>query len=125
MGQEECETEAYGEKNIRKGAVNMKNSKRILSLVLALIMVCSTMGVMVFAQERSVINCHECPVASCSETRCVEKNEHTDFDCIVECPTHGTHDAERHYVYVDHWCGVCDVVKEENIFVHYMYICLE
>lgn len=52
MGQEECEMEnCIQEKNIRKGATHMKRSRRILSLVLALIMICTTMGVMAFAAE--------------------------------------------------------------------------
>ena len=51
MGQEECEIANCIQEKTRKGAANMKHSKRILSLVLALIMICSTMGVMVFAAE--------------------------------------------------------------------------
>ena len=55
MGQEECEIEnCIQEKNTRKGAANMKRSRRILSLVLALIMICSAMGVMAFAAEPDV-----------------------------------------------------------------------
>lgn len=53
MGQEECEIEiCIQEKNKRKGDVPMlRKSKRILGLVLALIMICSAMGVMAFAVE--------------------------------------------------------------------------
>lgn len=48
-------------------------TKRTLSLVLALIMICSTLGVMAFAQERGVVVCHECPQRTCGSTQCVEK----------------------------------------------------
>ena len=101
-----------------------RKMKRTLSLVLALIMLCSTMGVMAFAQEQRIINCHECPVSSCSETRCVNGKKYREFDRIVECPTHGLHDAERYYVHYDHKCAACGVVKETYVFDHFEYVCL-
>ena len=102
-----------------------RKMKRTLSLVLALVMLCSTMGVMAFAQERGIINCHECPVKNCGETRCVEQDVDRSFNRIIECPQHGTHDAEEYYVYVNHYCAACGVLKDAYIFDRYEYECID
>ena len=111
MGQEECEIEnCIQEKNKRNGDANMKRSRRILSLVLALIMICSTMGVMTFAVDED-----DQLYAWC--TNC-EKQVYFNYYCyenclerIIECPIHeGAHDAEEwhsgyHYICTGKKCG--------------------
>ena len=127
MGQEAFDVgENVQEKHKQKGDINMlRKTKRTLSLVLALIMICSAMGVMAFAQERGVMVCHECPQRTCGSTQCVEKNRRSFFNRVIECPTHGGHDAEEYYVYVDHHCANCGVEKETFILKARTYVCLD
>lgn len=82
------------------------------------------MGVMSFAQERGIVNCHECPVKSCDESQCVEGKEYFVVNRVIECPYHVDHDAEELYVYVEHRCAACGVIKETYVFDRYEYNCL-
>lgn len=83
----------------------LKKSKRILSLVLALIMICSTMGVMSFAQERANFNkwCYEC--GTMRNYLLADRVE--TLNRIIECPTHSGHDAEKWYCDIYYECEVC------------------
>ena len=58
MGQEAFDIEGCVQKeNKRKGVMNMlRKTKRTLSLILALVMLCSTMGVMAFAADDESIS---------------------------------------------------------------------
>ena len=83
-----------------------RNVKRTLSLVLALIMLCSTMGVMAFAAEASA-ECHFCD--ACKEEVSCRKTQNREFNRVIECPLHdGAHDAEEYYVYCYHYCPNCN-----------------
>lgn len=100
-----------------------RNVKRTLSLVLALIMLCSTMGVMAFAAEASA-ECHFCEICKI-EVSCIKKNEDRSFNRVIECPQHnGAHDAEEYYVYYDHYCPNCKNLIGSYVFDCKNYICL-
>ncbi len=79
--------------------------KRTLSLVLALMMICSTMGVMAFAAETAVLSV--CP--DCEEDLVLRKIEDWRFNRIIECPLHDkAHDAAEYYVYCIYRCENCE-----------------
>ena len=88
----------------------LKKSKRILSLILALVMLCSTLGVMAFAAEKPATAYIECPSTTCKNAwrtyryRCSE-----GLNRIIECPLHnGMHDAEEWYYSEYYCCEVCN-----------------
>ena len=92
--------------------------KRTLSLVLALIMICSTLGVMAFAADEL----QECGRCGRTPTSYYTVFNSRSFDRITECPTHETHDAEVYIALYDRYCSKHDVyVGWETVTV---YICL-
>lgn len=97
----------------------LKKSKRILSLVLALIMICSTLGVMAFA--RDVVAGLVCPM--CYEIDCLEYIRYEEqFNRVVECPDHGNHDAEEWYIGALYDCGCCKRIVFVRSFKEYRCI---
>ena len=126
MGQEAFDIEGCVQKeNKRKGVMNMlRKTKRTLSLVLALIMICSTMGVMAFAAEDEFHFCETCKLeVPC--TACVKRHEKLSFNRVIGCPLHNElHDAEEHYVYYDHYCPHCNNLIGPYTYDHKDYICL-
>lgn len=127
MSQETFEIEeCVQEKNKRKGDMNMlRKAKRTLSLVLALIMLCSTMGVMAFAAVNTYPFCPECD-DTVRDYYLVEQSR--SFDRIIVCPTHDTHDAEVWRVYYKAFCSIhrIEVVDgNPNELYKDIYICLD
>ena len=99
-----------------------RNVKRTLSLVLALIMLCSTMGVMAFAAGTSV-PCHFCEV--CRDEVVCRIVEDWQFNRVIVCERHNEqHDAEEYYVLHDHYCSNCNTLLCEDVFDRKEYICL-
>lgn len=118
MGQEMDDTICWTKKKARI-IIMLKKSKRALSLVLALMMICSTMGVMAFAQD--VVDGLVCP--NCFEFDCLYYVRYEEqFNRVIECPNHFGHDAEEWYVGAWYDCGCCN----ERVFVrsHIEYRCL-
>ena len=85
-----------------------RKMKRTLSLILALVMLCSTLGVMAFAQERASL------YAKCGSDTC--KNNYRHFTKysdeylvrVIECPLHDhAHDAEEWEIVTWHVCDTC------------------
>ena len=94
--------------------------KRTLSLVLALVMICSTLGIMTFAQERAVVlECYWCE----DSERFAYSHAGEQFNRIVECPTHGGHDAEEWYVGQYYRCLDCGGLVFTRTSTK--YICLD
>ncbi len=115
MGQEAFDIEdCVQEKNKQKGDMNMlRKTKRTLSLVLALIMICSTMGVMAFAQERASM------YAPCRSDYCQGGYRHfTRYSDeylvrIIECPLHDrAHDAEEWEIVTWYVCDTCECATD-------------
>ena len=101
----------------------MKRSRRILSLVLALIMICSTMGVMAFAAVGDPINafCTECGV----QQTFLYSHYSDTINRVVECPKHnGTHDAEERYLGHMYYCAM-DPTHWKFLRTDIVYICLD
>ena len=86
-----------------------RNVKRTLSLILALVMLCSTLGVMAFAQERAnVIGC-ACGICKpyCQWNEFLPKGYDEVLNRVTECPVHLNHDAEEYYIYEKLLCTKC------------------
>lgn len=100
-----------------------RNVKRTLSLVLALIMICSTMGVMAFAADDEIsfdAYCFYCEAQR--DFKCIGYQEM--FNSIVACPLHDElHDAEEWYCGIYHVCVVCNIYKISLDFRE-EYVCL-
>ncbi len=97
-----------------------RNVKRTLSLVLALIMICSTMGVMVFAHTRANM------YGPCGSDDCQGKNRHFTrcsdeyLVGIVECPLHdGAHDAEEWEIAEWYACDTCGWTTDYSYSTYY------
>lgn len=103
----------------------MKRSRRILSLVLALIMLCSTMGIMSFAAVGDSISAW-CP--NCNYQRTFTYLFYNEsLNRIIECPNHnGTHDAEEIYCGHFYQCSAYPNDKSHRIFIltDIKYACL-
>ena len=123
MGQEAFDIEGCVQKeNKRKGVMNMlRKTKRTLSLVLALVMLCSTMGVMAFAADDESIS-EECPYCH-ANTRFDYQFYSSSFNRIVECPTHGDHDAEEWYAGNYYTCRNCGLYVSFDLKT--TYVCLD
>ena len=87
-----------------------RKMKRTLSLILALVMLCSTLGVMAFAQTRANViscSCGICkPYCQWNEFLFI-RNEKT-LNRVTECPVHLNHDAEEYYIYDVLKCTKCN-----------------
>ena len=94
-------------------------TRRIASLILAVVMVCSAMGVMAFARE-GLEECGECGDVPQSYYTVLYSR---DLDRIIECPEHEIHDAE---VYVDTYYYYCSL-HDNYVGCEYVdvYICLD
>lgn len=124
MGQEAFDIEGCVQKeNKRKGVMNMlRKTKRTLSLVLALIMICSTMGVMAFAAETSAECCF---CETCKDEVACRKVEDWQFNRVIVCERHNEqHDAEEYYVHVAHKCPNCNSMLTDFYYDRKDYICL-
>ncbi len=98
----------------------LRKTKRTLSLVLALIMICSTMGVMAFAAETAAPS--ECP--NCGEDLVLRRIEDWQFNRVIVCPLHNEqHDAEEYYVHYILRCRNCEWEYDSG-FDRKDYICL-
>ncbi len=101
----------------------LRKTKRTLSLVLALIMICSTMGVMALAAVSTELYwCEICKDEVYAEYTPKSEAE-WEFDRIVECPYHSDHDAKLYIAYTD-----CDCVQCGETVYHYdyvKYVCLD
>ena len=95
--------------------------KRTLSLVLALIMLCSTVAFISAAAVSDPIT------RTCEKCRTEQTFYYSHYDDslnrIVECPTHGTHDAEERYQGHFYYCSVCG----QFLFIRtaIVYVCLD
>ena len=92
--------------------------KRTLSLALALVMICSTLGVMTFAAEWISL-AQNCYSEKCGGAfRFFSFSHYEDsFNRIIECPMHGDHDAEEWYTlcwFACDTCGALDCVNSET-----------
>ncbi len=125
MGQEAFDIEdCVQEKNKRKRDINMlRKTKRTLSLVLALIMICSTMGVMALAAASN--DAYECPKCPEPTRDYYEVEGAPSFNRIIECPKHDGHDAEEYYVQVYRYCSIHDVLLPDATYSYRIYICLD
>lgn len=100
----------------------LKKSKRILSLILALIMICSTMGVMAFAADGEIAfdaYCFYCRAQR--DFVCIGYQEM--FNRVIECPEHPDHDAEEWYCGVYYECIVCNAYAISSDYVS-RFVCL-
>ena len=101
----------------------VKKAKRILSLVLALIMICSAMGVMTFAAVGDPIDAH---CTECKSQQTFLYSHYSDtLNRVVECPNHnGAHDAEERYLGHMYYCATN---PEHWLFIRtdIVYICLD
>lgn len=101
--------------------------KRILSLVLALIMICSAMGVMAFAadDEHPPLDawCTKCEGGEGAQRTFIFLRHEEEFNRIIDCPKHPEmHDAEEWYtrdVYVSTGCAHLLEFNQKKV-----YICL-
>ncbi len=101
-----------------------RNVKRTLSLVLALIMICSTLGVMAFAQERAdVIGC-SCGICKpyCQWNEFLFVREEESLNRVTECPVHLNHDAGEYYIYEVLRCTKCKHLTYHLLRVEYRCI---
>ena len=96
--------------------------KRILSLVLALITICSTLGVMAFAADDESIDnyCAVCGTTTRQDYYCYENC----INRIIECPKHnGEHDAEEWYIGSHYTCRSCkEIIPGPDFKI--TYVCL-
>ena len=124
MGQEAFDIEGCVQKeNKRKGVMNMlRKTKRTLSLVLALIMICSTLGVMAFAAVSTELYWCEVCRDEVYAYYTPESQANWGLDRVIECPKHGTHDAEVYKAYTDCRCVQCNEIVYHYEYVK--YICL-
>ena len=101
-----------------------RKMKRTLSLILALVMLCSTMGVMAFAQTRADDDFIEdtCPVCG-ADTQLYYYCYENTMERIVECPTHGGHDAEEWHIGAQYICRACGRIVPGPDF-EITYVCL-
>ena len=100
-----------------------RKHKRTLSLVLALMMLCSTMSVMSFAAETSA-ECCFCETCG-KPVSCRKRHEEWSFNRVIVCVPHNEiHDTEEYYVYYDHYCPSCNNLIGEYVFDRKDYICL-
>ncbi len=97
--------------------------KRTLSLVLALMMICSAMGVMALAAVSTELYwCEVCKDEVYAEYT-LESEAEWEFDRIVECPYHSDHDAEVYKASTKCLCVNC---YEEVYHYNYIkYVCLD
>ena len=125
MGQEAFDTEdCVQEKNKRKGVMNMlRKTKRTLSLVLALIMICSTLGVMAFAAEQGAPLTY---YGLCPDCRQYQQFNYSFYDDslnrVVECPEHRDHDAEERIRGNYYTCSLCGFIDSQDAVTY--YVCL-
>ena len=92
-------------KGERQEAVMSRKIKRTLSLVLALVMICSTMSFMAFAQESA--NLYG-PCKSCRRDQNFTRRYEDFLNRVIECPLHnGVHDTEEWYIEEIYTCDVC------------------
>ena len=96
-----------------------RKMKRTLSLILALVMLCSTMGVMAFAADDME---YEAFCSRCGEQKGLVYRFYDDsFVRMVECPLHnGLHEAEEwfrghQYTCID--CGLYICPDGETYYV--------
>lgn len=62
---------------------------------------------------------------NCGKTALHYKSEVESLDRVVECPTHGGHDAERLYVYYAYECFKCTYYwVDYSTLVEIRYTCL-
>ena len=97
-------------------------TRRIVSLILAIVMACSAMGVMALAIDVDSVtkkcdNCRE-------ETLFTYLFYDNNINSIVACPKHnGLHDAEEWYTGNYYKCSDCGYVYSFDLVI--TYICLE
>ena len=99
----------------------LRKAKRTLSLVLALIMICSTMGVMAFALDDDAIErrCPACGKITRLDYYCYENA----LERVIECPIHeGAHDAEEWHIGDHYKCRDCKAIVSFNKTI--TYVCL-
>ena len=101
-----------------------RKMKRTLSLILALVMLCSTMGVMAFAAAPAMM------YMQCFSTVC-EGAWRTYLDSpieglnrVIECPEHRDHDAEEWYRSHFYKCEVCGKIYDPRYEPDIFYVCL-
>ena len=125
MGQEAFDIEGCVQKeNKRKGVMNMlRKTKRTLSLVLTLIMICSTLGVMAFAAVSTELYWCEVCRDEVYAYYTPESQVEWGLDCIVECPYHLDHDAELYKAGTNCYCVQCGEKVYQYDYVK--YVCLD
>ena len=97
-------------------------TRRIVSLILAIVMACSVMGVMAFAAISTELYwCEICKDEVYAEYT-PESQVQWSFERVVECPYHSDHDAEMYTAYTDCLCVQCD--NEVYAYEYTKYVCL-
>lgn len=103
----------------------IRKCKRTLSLVLALVMICSTMGVMGFAAEPTAVINMKCSSETCKNTfRNYRHFPVEGLNRVIECPEHRDHDAEEWYRSHLYKCEMCGKIYDPGYEPDIFYVCL-
>ena len=97
-----------------------RKMKRTLSLILALVMLCSTMGVMAFAQTRASL------YAKCYSEQCGGNSRHftrhyaEGLNRVIVCPLHNElHDTEEWSLSEWYTCDTCGWMGYNSFEIEY------
>ena len=103
-----------------------RKMKRTLSLLLALVMLCSTMGIMAFAAEKSSPILMQCPSEKCNYApRVYLLQTFEGLNRVIACPLHNElHDAEEWYTSYIYVCDACGHLYDIDIDPDISYVCL-
>lgn len=85
--------------------------KKMITLVLVGVMVAMTcLPVFAAIDANGDIVCDECRQHDQLD---YIREDHRSFNRVIECPNHGTHDAEEYYVYGLFYCYECEIYTVE------------